>query len=106
MPQIEFYKHILYTLCYIKHFFKIRFLFNEEEMEQIIRTNEDFDSGCLPEPQCLEPDTYRTIDGSCNQRDNLKNLGRAASGYRRFLSPAYDDGKIPILFIFYSANYK
>lgn len=61
-------------------------------MEGIILDGE-FDPGCLPEPECPEPDTYRTIDGSCNHRDQLKNLGRAVSGYRRFLKPAYDDGK-------------
>jgi len=63
----------------------------EEEMEEIIM-NGEFDPGCLPEPECPEPDTYRTIDGSCNHRDELKNLGRAVSGYRRFLKPEYDDG--------------
>ncbi len=71
----------------------------EEEMGQIVRN--DFDSGCLPEPNCREPDTYRTIDGSCNHRDELRNLGRAVTGYRRFLKPAYDDGKI-LLFLFIS----
>lgn len=56
----------------------------------------DRNSGCLAEPQCREPDTYRTIDGSCNHRDQLRNLGRAVTGYRRFLQPAYDDGKLLI----------
>lgn len=71
----------------------IRLGLKEEEMGQIVR-NEDLDSGCFPEPNCREPDTYRTIDGSCNHRDELRNLGRAVTGYRRFLKPAYDDGKL------------
>lgn len=63
----------------------------EEELERNIR-EEDFD--CLSDPVCPKSRKYRTIDGSCNHHDKkLRNLGRSVSGYRRFLKPAYDDGK-------------
>ncbi len=95
------YRHILihYLLFSSYWTYIIRFGLKEEEMEHILRNKEfeDFNTGCLAEPKCPEPDTYRTIDGSCNHRDQLRNLGRAASGYRRLLSPAYDDGYLLFL---------
>ena len=82
--------------------FSIYFLslgLNEEEIERAIGDGE-FDPGCLPDPICPTSQKYRTIDGSCNQRETkLKILGRAVSGYRRLLKPAYDDGRTQTQFL-------
>lgn len=63
-----------------------------KEIERNIWDGE-FDSGCLSDPICPNSDKYRTIDGSCNHRENeAKKLGRSVSGYRRLQTPAYNDG--------------
>jgi len=84
--------------------FVIRFGFKDEEVEKMLWDRQL--DGCLPNWYCLPTSTYRAIDGGCNHRDNLQNLGRGASGYRRFLLPAYDDGNILIFWYPYTYSFK
>ncbi len=88
--MLPLYDPFIKTLIINLDFFSLGL--KEEEIARILE-DRDFESGCLSDPVCPNSQKYRTIDGSCNNRDTkLKNLGRAVSGYRRLLKPAYDDG--------------
>ena len=55
-------------------------------------------------PNCLKEDSYRTIDGTCNNQENTF-WGAAETPFARLLQPAYDDGKNDLKFFSISSKH-